>query len=139
MVNFVPEYRGIPTCEVSVGEDTKKLVTFLGESSSGVDPIVKIEYRFDGGEWNEIPFQPINGSPYDVEFTHTVNYVGMTGSDFEISFRAFDGHEYSSTEQLSIGIPGGGDLTPGPGPFLVLLSLVGVAMLLSRRLRPFSI
>jgi hypothetical protein len=132
-------YHTAPTCDVLVGEDTKKLITFNGESSSEADPIVKVEYSFDGGEWNEIPFQLNNSSPYDVVFTHTVNFVGMKGSDFTISFRTFDGHEYSLTDTFNIGIPGGEGPTPGPGPFIVLLSLVGMAMLLSRRLRSSSI
>jgi hypothetical protein len=141
-VNFRTNYGKVPSIDVTTGEKTNKYMTLHGESSSEVDPIVKVEFKVKGADWNEITFELKDGSPYDVIFTYTLNFHNMGEGPIEISFRSFDGHEYSRSMDLSIKVPGSqGDpgLVPSLGPVLILLALFGVATLLSRRQRASSI
>ncbi len=123
--NPVPEAAiSSPTAAEALGGKIK----IKGTSSDDTD-VVKVEVRIDGDVWMEA-----DGTS---SWSYEVDTSKMEEGNHTVEVRSYDGEKYSDTVAVTFEVDHDKapkeDESPGFGPTLVLLSVLGAALLARRR------
>lgn len=113
------------------GERVRGELTLAGAVHDSDSRSVAVEYRIDGGTWNEIDVSA------GERFEESVDVSDLEPGEHTVTVRASDGEQTSEEESFTIHVEEEGLLgAPGPGPF-ALVALVAASLVAIRR-RPAS-
>lgn len=140
-VDFLMDRNLPPEIVISGTSRTSEYLMVTGTASDDVDPIERIEAYLVGEGSGSVTFEPVDGDPTHVTWTHKQILRGLDKEmAYELVFTAYDAHDPSDSVDISFKRedPDSGvdPKAPGPGPVAVLLAMASIALVLRHRRPP---